>query len=310
MLLQSWSFLCDRNPLSHKNAPRRDGNGVYYITKVINNNIICSVDSDGNEIIVRGLGLGFQRKAKDIIPEDKIEKIYKITNQATSNKLQELLQDIPIEYVTTCTEIIEYAKKTLGKRLNDNIYITLTDHISFALERREQNLEYTNALLTEIRSFYSCEYEIGIHALKIIKEKLGIQLSIDEAGFIALHIINAELDTDMSNMVSITKLIQKSIMIVQEYYGIEWDEESLYCERFITHLKYFGQRLFQNKVTEDDDVVFQKMVKTRYPKDYGCAQKIKEYIEESYNKQITEEEMVFLTVHLRRITNNDKSDCD
>ncbi|WP_235828988.1 BglG family transcription antiterminator LicT [Anaerosacchariphilus polymeriproducens] len=281
---------------------------MYYITKVINNNIVCSVDSGGNEIILRGLGIGFQKKVKDEIPKEKIEKIYKISNASTSNKLQELLKNIPLEYVSTCTEIIEYAKKVLGKRLNDNIYITLTDHISFAIERKQQDLEYTNALLSEIRSFYSQEYEIGIQALAIIEEKLGIRLSLDEAGFIALHIINAELDTDMSNMVSITNLIQNAILIVKEYYNIEWDEESLHCVRFVTHLKFFGQRLFQNKITKDDDIGFQNMVKKRYPKDYGCALKIKEYIEGTFKRKITEEEMVFLTVHLRRITSN--SDCD
>lgn len=275
---------------------------MYKISKIINNNIVCSLDRDGNEIILRGLGIGFQKKTNDFIPEDKIEKIYKMVNQNNSNKLQELLSETPIEYVTTCTEIIEMAKNQLGRKLNENIYITLTDHISFAIERKQKNMEYRNALLIEIKNFYRPEYEIGLQALEVIKDKLGVSLSVDEAGFIALHIVNAELDMDMSSMLQITEIIHNIVEIAKDYYNMEFDENSLNYERFATHLKFFGQRLIRNKITVDDDITFQKIVKDRYEKDYECAVKIRDYIQESLGKTITGEEMTFLTIHLRRIS--------
>lgn len=275
---------------------------MYKISKIINNNIVCSLDRDGNEIILRGLGIGFQKKTNDFIPEDKIEKIYKMVNQNNSNKLQELLSETPIEYVTTCTEIIEMAKNQLGRKLNENIYITLTDHISFAIERKQKNMEYRNALLIEIKNFYRPEYEIGLQALEVIKDKLGVSLSVDEAGFIALHIVNAELDMDMSSMLQITEIIHNIVEIAKDYYNMEFDENSLNYERFATHLKFFGQRLIRNKITVDDDITFQKIVKDRYKKDYECAVKIRDYIQESLGKTITGEEMTFLTIHLRRIS--------
>lgn len=277
---------------------------MYEILKVVNNNIVCSVDEDGQEILLRGLGIGFKKKVKDFVDENQIEKIYKISNPSTRNKLQELLSDIPLEYVETCTEIIEYAKASLKRKLNENIYLTLTDHISFAIERMRKNQEYKNALLTETKRFYPEEYTIGVQALEIIKKKLDVTLPIDEAGLIALHIVNAELDTKMSDMVQITELIHRVLDIIKSYYEIEFDEDSLYYDRLVTHLKFFGQRLFNNKVTRNEDAVFHEMVKVQYPKDYECANLIRKYIEETYHKEISEEEMVFLTVHMRRITNN------
>lgn len=274
---------------------------MYEITKVINNNIVCSIDSNGKEVILRGLGIGFQKKKKDCIEEEKVEKVYRIADKEVSGKLQELLEEIPLEYVSTCTDIIDYAKQSLTRRLNDNIYITLTDHISFAIERKNQNLEYKNALLSEIKSFYPKEYEIGLKAIEIIKERLSVELSCDEAAFIALHIVNAELDTDMCNMVSITEMIQSIIEIVECYYKKELKKDTLHFDRFITHLKYFGQRVFQNKITKDDDMTFQKMVREHLVKEYECAEQIRNFVEETYHKRITEEEMIFLTVHLRRI---------
>lgn len=268
---------------------------------------MCSLDREGNEIILRGLGIGFQKKTNELVPEDKVEKIYKMVNQNNSNKLQELLSETPIEHVTTCTEIIEMAKNQLGRKLNENIYITLTDHISFAIERKQKNMEYRNALLIEIKNFYRPEYEIGLQALEVIKDKLGFSLSVDEAGFIALHIVNAELDMDMSSMLQITEMIHNIVEIAKNYYDMEFDENSLNYERFATHLKFFGQRLLRNKITVDDDITFQKIVKDRYKKDYECAIMIRDYIRNNFGKSITGEEMTFLTIHLRRIssTSND-----
>lgn len=278
---------------------------MYKITKIINNNIVCSKDRTGEEILLRGLGIGFKKKAGDRVEDAVVEKIYRISNPGTKDKLQDLLADIPLEYVEVTTDIIEYVQESLGKELNENIYLTLTDHISFALERKKNQLEYKNALLTEIQSFYGPEYQLGLKALQMIKERLGVELSVDEAGFIALHIVNAQLDTKMSSMVAITEMIQAVLEMTEAHYGRKLQEDSLDYQRFVTHLKFFGQRLFNRKGKgSQGDPVFQKMVRERYPEDYACAGKIRDYAEETYHIQITEEEMMFLTVHLRRVSGN------
>ncbi len=211
---------------------------------------------------------------------------------------------MPKEYIDTCTEIIDNVKSKLDKKLNDNIYITLTDHLSFAIERKKRKQEYSNVLLWDIQRFYQQEYELGKESLAIIKKNHGVELSNDEAGFIALHIVNAELDTNMSGMIKITTFMQEVIDIVKNYYNIALNEDSLDFGRFITHLKYFSQRLFSNKSTKDTDFQLQRMIRENYSKDYGCAEKIKEYIKEKYNLNLTGEEMMFLTIHLKRISTN------
>ena len=65
---------------------------------------------------------------------------------------------MPKEYIDTSTEIIDNIKSKLDKKLNDNIYITLTDHLSFAIERKKLNQEYSNVLLWDIKRFYQQEY--------------------------------------------------------------------------------------------------------------------------------------------------------
>lgn len=276
------------------------------IDKIINNNLIRTFDNNGKEILLMGCGLGFQKKIGDTIDRSKIEKIYAIENKNDSNKLMNLLSEIPLEYIQVSNEIISYAKYSLGKRLNDNIYISLTDHISFAIERYKQGLNFKNALLWEIKRFYNHEFLIGKEALTIIKKRLDIMLSEDEAASIALHIVNAQLNSrDMNDTLDITKMIQNILNIVKFHFNIELDEYSLHYERFITHLKFFAQRILSGKVVKSDDDNFCEMIKEQYKDSYLCAEKVKKYILKEFNHEISDEEMMYLTVHIKRIVKKD-----
>ena len=276
------------------------------IDKIINNNLIRTFDNNGKEVLVMGCGLGFQKKIGDTIDQSKIEKIYAIENKSDSNKLMTLLSEIPLEYIQVSNEIISYAKYSLGKRLNDNIYISLTDHISFAIERYKQGLNFKNALLWEIKRFYNHEFLIGKEALAIIKKRLNIELPEDEAASIALHIVNAQLNSrDMNDTLDITKMIQNILNIVKFHFNIELDEYSLHYERFITHLKFFAQRMLSGKIIKSDDINFCEMIKGQYKDEYLCAEKVKKYIQKEFNHEISDEEMMYLTVHIKRIIKED-----
>lgn len=274
----------------------------YKIIKIINNNIICSVDEKGHELILRGKGIGFGCRRGEWIKKDKVEMVYRMEDAGATNKLQELLSTIPPLYLDVSTEIITLAEITLNRRLNENIYLTLTDHIHFAIYRKKENMEYKNALLWEIKHFYPAEYQLGLRALSIIQENLGETLSTDEAGFIALHIVNAELDTKMDNMVQITQIISSVLSIVKDYYEIELDENSLDYERFITHLKFFGQRLFHKGTSAKDDPALFHMLKEQYFTDFHCAEQIRDYIRDTFRREVSDSEMIFLTIHLHRVT--------
>ena len=84
-----------------------------------------------------GKGLGFQKHKGDEIKLSQIEKTYVMKDHGMTQRFQEMLTDIPIERVKICNKIIQYAKDTLQKNINDNIYVSLTDHINFAIERVE-----------------------------------------------------------------------------------------------------------------------------------------------------------------------------
>ncbi len=105
-----------------------------------------------------------------------------------------MLYEVPTEHIRITEEIIKYAKEQLNKKLNDIIYISLTDHIYFAIERHRQGIQIVNPLIWEIKRIYKDEFQIGKKALQMIQQHFQINLPEDEAGFIAMHIVNAELN--------------------------------------------------------------------------------------------------------------------
>lgn len=253
-----------------------------------------------------GKGIGFKKSVGDAIDAKLIEKVYTSNADLTTNKLTQLLSNVRLEHLQVANEIIGFAKVSLGKKLNENIYLTLTDHIDYAIERHNNGLPVRNALLWEIKRFYNHEYLIGKEALTIISNRLDIELPEDEAGFIALHIVNAELDLSQVSQVSeMTKVIQKIINIVKYHYKTDLDEYTLNYERFITHLKFFVQRLFSGiELDKDKDEGFLFMLKEKYQEEYLCALKIRDYIGKEFGRDLKEDEMIYLTIHIRRITNN------
>ena len=272
------------------------------IEKVINNNVVCSRDEKGIETVIMGKGIGFQAKAGMVIDEKKIEKVFRIKNPTTVNQFTELLSNIPFQHFELSNEIITYAKKNLNTKLNQNIYVTLTDHINFTIERYQQGIRLQNALLWEIKSFYRGEFMIGQYAVSLINDSLGIALTEDEAGFIALHIVNAEYDTNLTGAVNIAKLIEDALAIVKKNFQIEFDEHSLHYERFVTHMKFLAQRVFRNELLKDDEEEMHQMMMQKYPLEYRCGQEIADYISSTYHTPISKEEILYLAVHIRRVT--------
>ena len=69
----------------------------------------------------------------------------------------------------------------------------------------------------------------------------------------AQHIVNAQLDDDMSDIVNVTRIMQDILNIIKYSYNRDFNEESVYYYRFVTHLKFFAQRILNRLTYEDDD---------------------------------------------------------
>ena len=274
------------------------------VNKVINKNLVRSFDEKGNEVLIMGCGLGYKKKADDEIDMSMVEKIYRITDENTAQKLSDLLLEIPQEHVRIANLIIDYAKQTLDKELSDNIYISITDHISFALERMEKGMPLKNALLWEIKKYYHSEYSIGLESLAIIKRELGVELPEDEAGYIAIHLVEASVNVEDSSYVSETvTMIQAILSIIKFHFQINLDENSLAFDRFMVHLKFFIERVLKNQAFAEDEKLYETL-KDHFNEEFKCCGKIKRYFLQQKGINIPDTELLYLAIHIKRILNN------
>lgn len=272
------------------------------IYKIFNNNAVVIKDENGMEKIVMGCGLAFKKKCGEEVDVSKIDKVFVLSDREVNNKFQEMMTYIPPEYVELGEDIIKYAKKALDKNLNDTIYISLIDHIYAAIKRYQSGILVKNAILWDIKRFYKDEYQIGLKVLDMVEERFFVRLPDDEAGFIAIHIVEASLNENTKDIQNITEIMSQILNIVKYNFHISFNEESIYYYRFITHLKFFVQRLFEGKTyTDDGQDDLLDAIKEKYQNSYECVNKISNFIKSEYNYDISGEEKLYLTVHIQRM---------
>lgn len=273
-----------------------------FIKKILNNNVVVTEGENGKEVIVMGAGIGFKTKKGDFIKTEKIDKIFTLHDTSISKKLETILAEIPFEYLEITEEIINYAKSKLDRKINDSIYITLTDHIFNAVERYKEGVILKTPMIWDTKHFYKTEYEIALVGLKIINKKLNLSMDKDEAAFITLHLVNSGMNEEMSFILDVTQVMQEITDIVKNHFNIEFNEESLVYFRFITHLKFFAQRLLKKIDYEDDtDPDLLDIIKANYKEAYECTKKIKKFIESNYHYILVNEELLYLTIHINKI---------
>lgn len=272
------------------------------IEKILNNNAFISIDKSGEEIVVMGRGIAFGKKQGNEVELSRGYKIFSNSDKELNQRLKNIVSDIPEEYMKITEQVVCMLEKEYDKKVNDIIYVSLTEHIHGAVERFKKGIQIKNPLLIDIKRLFRDEYEVSKQALEAIKEEFGIEFEEDEAGYIAQHIVNAQLDDDMSDIVNVTRIMQDILNIIKYSYKIDFNEESVYYYRFVTHLKFFAQRILNRLTYKDDDEDVFEVFKDKYNESYKCVLKIKEQIKQIYDYELSKDEQLYLMIHIERIT--------
>ena len=271
------------------------------IDKVINHNIVVSQDEKGLEIILMGRGIAFNKKKNDAIDETLIEKKFYLEKEVLNDHFIALLREIHEDIINVTHEVIEYVKGHIERKIDDRIYVTLLDHINYAVVRYLQGIQFNHMLLVEIKHLYKEEINIAKEAVLMINQRLMVNLPEDEAAFIALHIVNAQLELDITEIKQVTTLINEILNIVRYHFKITLDGSTLDYDRFVTHLKFFSRRLLRNQVKTEDDIAMYEIVKERYPNEHACVEVIETHINKTHHQTLSLSEKLYLMMHLTRI---------
>ena len=277
------------------------------IKTILNNNAVIALDNDKKEVVIVKSGIGWQSKKGDPLKDTDLDKVFILKENGVSNSTINLLSQIDEEIIGVSRKIVKYGIDNLKSHIHDSIYVTLSDHISLAIERKKKGISFNNPLDWDIRKIYRDEYHVGEVALQIIKHDLNIKLPNEEAGLITLHFVNAQINNNpeaMQDIGNITVFIQKILNFIKYYFTIEYNEDSIDYYRFLRHLQFFAKNIFAKKMDYGSsrvDADMMNMMSIKYPKEYDCSEKIKEFIKKEYYVDISREEQFYLLIHINRL---------
>ncbi|MHC5373538.1 PRD domain-containing protein [Enterococcus sp. LJL120] len=272
------------------------------IKKILNNNAVL-VGKDGQDFIWIGAGLGFQKKPGQEAEEEKIEKVFVLHQKKASERFLSLMEAIPIEYASLTDDIISMAQKELTHDLSDSLYVSLTDHLYNLVKLSQQGVVLHNRLSWEIKKFYPKEFALGKKSLELIETEFKVSLLEEEAGNIAMHLINAQLSDEIDNpenVQQIAKKIRDIIAIIRISNKIEINENSLAFDRFVTHLRFFFQRL-ENREGQNKENPLLNHVKDQYYQAFETMLLVEKYLQVILN----DDEKLYLSLHIQKIIENE-----
>lgn len=272
------------------------------IKKILNNNAVL-VGKDGKDFIWIGTGLGFKMKPGLEADESKIEKIFVLKEKTSYQRFETLISSIPIEYFSLTDDIIQIAKEELHYKLSEMLYISLTDHLFNLIKLHQQGLSLHNRLSWEIKKFYPKEFEVGRQALQLIAEKMKVTLEDEEAGNIAMHLINAQINEDGLQTIdaqTAAKKIRDIVTIIRLSNKLTINEDSLAYDRFVTHLRFFFQRLSRREVVSKPNPLLTN-VKEQYDQAFQTMRLVEEYLD----SPLSDDEQLYLTLHIQKLIEND-----
>lgn len=282
------------------------------ISQILNNNVAIvkkgsNNQARGNEIIVYSKGVAFKRKVGDTIEENDIQKTYVLDSHDKLEHFSYLLSNTKDEYLQIVTKTIEYGEEIIQRNVSDYLYLALLDHIDFAIKRLKREQIIKSPLDWEVRKFYPDHYKIGLYAVGLIEKATGLPCPNEEAVSIALHFINLQTKgSEDDNMMRMMEAVRDILSVIKYHFKLDFQEESINYIRLVTHLQYFIVRMFKNEAFTSNETELNRQIRKFYPETYSCVNKIRIYVRDTFEKELSDDEEAYLMLHIQRVTKREE----
>lgn len=268
--------------------------------KKINNNVAICTDNNNKELVAFGKGIGFPKMPYEISDLSLIS----MTFYRIDSKFYNLIGEIPENVFEVSAIIAQEAQSILKCNLNPNLVVSLSDHINFAILRMRKYKKMQMLFSYDVEQLYPKETELGRYALKLIKERLYVKLPDSEITSIAMHFVNAEEEKEPEEGADTEELILEVASKIEEFFSVTIDRNDFNYNRFAMHLRYYLKRIKAKNQFVDDNVSIVQAMKEKNPRVYECAYMIGNFIDERLNSESTEDEILYLMIHIYRIIRN------
>lgn len=272
------------------------------ILKKINNNVALASTDAGEEVVVFGKGVDFHEMPYELEDESVIQRVFRDVDEKSIDGFE----GISDEVLLVASDIVALADKALDCKLAGNLVISLADHLQYAVERAGEGVAIENPLSHEVAFVYPRETELGRRGIEVVRERLGVELPESEVTSIALHLVNAEVDgigsaQDMDLVMKSTVILERATQIIEGQLGQTLDRTSYAYVRFVAHLCFLIRRLMRGSCKETENSGLFRQAARDFPDAYRCAAGVNEYLKRDYNWSCSDEEMLYLMMHVNRL---------
>ena len=277
------------------------------ILKKINNNVALACSDAGDEIVVFGKGVGFPSMPYELDDLSVIEKTF-VSDGGNS---PDALTSVSDEVLRASSDITDLARANLGCQLAPSLPFVMADHLQFAVDRTRDGIQIENPLSADVARVYQREHSLGVQGLAIVQDHTGILLPEGEAASIALHLVNSELGTaapskNMDELLRTTKVLEDITDVVETQVGFELDRTCYAYVRFVTHMRYLIRRLMAGAPVQTANLSLFHQAARDFPETYKIAMAINQYLERAHHWSCTDEEMLYLMMHLNQLQPREK----
>ncbi len=270
------------------------------VLKNINNNVSLCLDNNGKEVIVFGKGVGFLKPPAEV-PLGKIERtFYDVSSQYLA-----ILNDVPQEILAFTARQMAALRDTLPYETTANLTFVLADHLTFAMERAKKNIYIPMPSVYELETSWPLEMEAGRSVVSAMEREFGIKLPHGEAQAVAMHFINARSTRAGEAAFNIEEryeeILERTTRIIEKEMALTVRRDSFNYARFATHVQYLLRRIFEDKSIDSENIQMYESIRDEYEAASRCVDKIGEYLKENWKASLTEEEKLYLIMHVNRV---------
>lgn len=271
------------------------------IQKIINNNAVYGLNDSQEEVIMMGAGIGYKKQIGETVVLDKVDKVFFLRNEKFE-KFEELFKRVDSLYFNIAMAVSQKAEESLMAKMSSHLVFALADHIFFAVSQYKNGVFTPNLMLHEIKMLYPKEYHVGIFGRTIIYKKTGVKLPKDEAGYIALHILNSKLAEESEEVNNVIILMHGIGDIVKTVYGKAINEDTYEYALFVLEIKRLAHRISNHCADNLNDVEgFIPLLLDKRKELATVIEKISLFIKIQFDYSIAKEEQVYLMMHIFRI---------
>jgi mannitol operon transcriptional antiterminator len=222
-------------------------------------------------------------------------------NQSVCKRLRKFVETSNILKVEHAVKVVLDSQTVI--ELSDRSYVNLIVHLILAIERINHQVNYTSEdenILPEIETME--EYIVAKQIVQKLERILHISMPKNEISYITLHLFGANFSqqynsstSNNDNDIEWYDLTQSFIHAVEKELSISLKEDLSLFEGLLAHLVPSVNRLklglqIHNPMLKD--------IKQRYPDIFSACQKAGVTISTKVGKDIPEDEIGYLAVHI------------